>query len=418
MSKEFIKALNEIEKEKGIKKESILLALEKALLKSYEENYKATNVEIDINPETGDTKVYSIKQVVESEDDIEDSEVQIILEEALTHSKRAKVGGEVKVKVTPKNFARVAAQKARNIVIQQIRDAERKVVFDNYIDKEKEIINGTVQRIDFNNVYIDLGKSEGLVPEKELVDGENLQPGDRVKLFVKEVKETTKGPQIILSRKDPDVVTRLFEIEVPEISQGIVEIMSVSREAGYRTKIAVYAEDPTIDPVGACVGVKGARVNSIVEEINGEKIDIITWSKDMKVFISNSLSPAEVEFVYINEEKQEAVAFVPDNQLSLAIGKEGQNVRLAAKLTNWKIDIKPLSNKEEVLKELEFTNKESNEELFYEEIDKSEETVNEETEESVKDDIEDSVNEETEDSLINEDDEEILSEVEEENEEI
>ncbi|MGX7071804.1 transcription termination factor NusA [Helcococcus kunzii] len=427
MSKEFIKALSEIEKEKGIKKESILSALEKALLKSYEENYKASNVEIEINPDTGDTKVYSIKQVVETEDEIEDPDVQIILEEALTHSKRAKVGGEVKVKVTPKNFARVAAQKARNIVIQQIRDAERKVVFDNYIDKEKEIINGVVQRIDYNNVYIDLGRSEGLVPEKELVDGEDLQPGDRVKLFVKEVKETTKGPQIILSRKDPDFVTRLFEIEVPEISQGIVEIMSVSREAGYRTKIAVYAEDPNIDPVGACVGVKGARVNSIVEEINGEKIDIITWSKDMKVFISNSLSPAEVESVYINEKTQEAVAFVPDNQLSLAIGKEGQNVRLAAKLTNWKIDIKPLSNKEEVLENLDFS--ENEDEIEEENSIDTESTIESENSTDEMDNIEDNDENSEDEESIEEDEaledidetdivEENLLEVEEENEEI
>lgn len=349
MNKDFINALDDIEKDKGIKKENILSALEKALQKSYEENYKSTNVEIEINPNTGDTKVYSVKDVVE---EVEDKETQVSLEEALTHSKRAKLGGQVKIKVTPKNFARVAAQKARNIVIQQIRDAERKVIYDNFIDKEKEIINGAVQRIDFNNVYIDLGKSEGLLPEKEQVDGENLKPGDRVKLYVKEVKETTKGPQIILSRKDPEFVTRLFEIEVPEISQGIVEIMSVSREAGYRTKIAVYAEDQTIDPVGACVGIKGSRVNTIVDEINGEKIDIIVWNKDMKVYISNSLSPSEVDDVYIDEENKEAVAFVPDNQLSLAIGKEGQNVRLAAKLTNWKIDIKGSSKKEEVLKDL------------------------------------------------------------------
>ncbi|MFM1538341.1 transcription termination factor NusA [Helcococcus bovis] len=350
MNKEFIKALDEIEKEKGIKKEEIITAVEKALEKSFEENFDSTNVEISINEETGDTKVLAVKEVVE---EVTDPNNQITLDEALEHNKRAKVGKEIKIKVTPKNFARVAAQKARNIVIQYIRDAERKVIYESYIDKEKDIINGMIQRVDYKNIYVDLGKSEGYIPEKEQVEGETFKPGDRVKLYVKEVKETSKGAQIILSRKAPEFVAKLFEIEVPEISQGTVEIMSISREAGYRTKIAVYAEDSSIDPVGACVGMKGARVNSIVEEINGEKIDIVVWSKDMKVYISNALSPAEVVDVYIDSDKKEAVAFVPDSQLSLAIGKEGQNVRLAAKLTNWKIDIKPESKKDEVLKELE-----------------------------------------------------------------
>lgn len=366
MNKDFIKALDEIEKDKGIPKQTILEALERALVKSYEENYKTSNVEIDINENTGDIKVHSIKMVVESESEIEDKETQISLEEALTHSKRAKVGKEIKVKVTPKNFARVAAKKARDIVIQSIRDGERKVIYNSYIDKEREIINGEVQRIDFNNLYINLGKSEGILSEKEQVPGEKFYPKDRIKVFVKEVKETTKGPQIILSRKDPVFVTRLFELEVPEIAEGSVEIKSISREAGYRTKIAVHAVDETIDPVGACVGIKGSRVNSIVDEINGEKIDIIVWDKDMKVYISNSLSPSEVVDVYINEKEEQAVAFVPDSQLSLAIGKEGQNVRLAAKLTNWKIDIKPESAMDEVLEELR--NSELNKEIIEENI--------------------------------------------------
>lgn len=353
MNKDFIRALDEIEKEKGIKKDEILQALEKALQKSYEENYKANNVEISINHETGDTKVYALKEVVETKDDVKDSDYQITLEEALVHSKRAKIGQTIKIKVMPKSFLRVAAQKAKNIVIQQIRDAERRVVYDSYIDKKHELINGTVQRIDFNNIYVDLGKSEGVISERERVPGEEFNPGDRIKVYVKDVKETTKGAQIILSRKDPELVTRLFELEVPEISSGTVEIMSISREAGFRTKIAVYANDPSIDPVGAAVGVKGSRVNSIVEEINDEKIDIIVWSKDNKVYLSNSLSPAEVTDIFIDEDNKEAVAFVPDDQLSLAIGKEGQNVRLAAKLTNWKIDIKGDSMRDEILPELE-----------------------------------------------------------------
>ncbi|MDO4604895.1 MAG: transcription termination factor NusA [Helcococcus sp.] len=353
MNKDFIRALDEIEKEKGIKKDEILQALEKALQKSYEENYKANNVEISINHETGDTKVYALKEVVETKDDVKDSDYQITLEEALVHSKRAKIGQTIKIKVMPKSFLRVAAQKAKNIVIQQIRDAERRVVYDSYIDKKHELINCTVQRIDFNNIYVDLGKSEGVISERERVPGEEFNPGDRIKVYVKDVKETTKGAQIILSRKDPELVTRLFELEVPEISSGTVEIMSISREAGFRTKIAVYANDPSIDPVGAAVGVKGSRVNSIVEEINDEKIDIIVWSKDNKVYLSNSLSPAEVTDIFVDEANKEAVAFVPDDQLSLAIGKEGQNVRLAAKLTNWKIDIKGDSMRDEILPELE-----------------------------------------------------------------
>lgn len=353
MSKDFIRALDEIEKDKGIKKDSIIEVLEKALIKSYEDNYGQSNVEIDIDSKSGEINVYAIKDVVESEKDVIDSNLQVTLEEALVYSKRSKIGGQVKIKVTTKNFARVAAQKARNIVIQHIRDAERHAIYKNYEDKEKELINGIAQRTDFNNIYVDLGKSEGILPEKEQVPGEIINPGDRIKLFVKEVKESSKGAQIILSRKDPDFVTRLFELEVPEIAQGIVDVMSISREGGFRTKIAVYAEDENIDPVGACVGIKGSRVNSIVEEINGEKIDIIVWSKDIKTFISNSLSPSEVVDVYIDNENEEAIAFVPDNQLSLAIGKEGQNVRLAAKLTKWKIDIKPESMKDEVLAELE-----------------------------------------------------------------
>lgn len=349
MNKDFIEALEKIEKEKGIKKELILEALEKALVKSYEENYKTNNVEISINPETGETEIFSLREVVETVEEVDNKELKISLEEALTFNKRLKVGQIAKIKVMPKSFLRVAAQKAKNIVIQQIRDAERKVVYNSYIDKENELINGIVQRIDFNNIYVDLGKSEGVIPEKERVEGEDFKPGDRIKVYVKEVRETSKGAQIILSRKDQALVLRLFELEVPEISNGTVEIVSISREAGSRTKIAVHAEDSNIDPVGACVGIKGNRVNSIVEEINDEKIDIIVWSNDIKVFITNSLSPAEVKEVIVSEENKSAIAFVPEEQLSLAIGKEGQNVRLAAKLTNWKIDIKPLSMLDEYL---------------------------------------------------------------------
>lgn len=346
MNKEFIKALEEIEKDKGIQKSIILESIEKALAKSYEKNFDDNNnVEIKINDETGDVSVYSLKEVVEQ---VEDKNTQISLEEALTKRKKINVGDVLKIKIAPKKFGRVAAQTARNIVIQQIKDAERQSIYDDYINREREIITGDVQRIDFNNIYINLGKTEGFIPPNEQVPSENIKPGDRIKLFVSEVKSTPKGPQIILSRASSNLIKRLFELEVPEIAEGSVEIISVAREAGFRTKIAVFANDESIDPVGACVGLKGMRVNSIVDEINGEKIDIIVWSPNMDVYISNSLSPAEVKEVFIDEKGKSAVAIVPDNQLSLAIGKEGQNVRLAAKLTGWKIDIKGESKRDEV----------------------------------------------------------------------
>ena len=356
MNKDFIRSLDELEREKGINKQDIIDAIEKALIKSYEEQYGESNVEIDFNKDNGDIKVYSIKDIVE---EVENKETQISLEEALSHRKRSKLGGQIKIQVKPKDFLRVAAQKGKNIVIQFLRDAERRSIYDSYIDKEKELLNGSVQRIDHNNIYVDLGKSEGFIPERETVEGENFKPGDRIKVYVKEVKDTPKGPQIILSRKDGAFVTRLFELEVPEISQGLVDVMSIAREAGFRTKIAVRATDENIDPVGATVGMKGSRVNAIVEEINGEKIDIIIWDEDIKVYISNSLSPAEVIYVFADEKSKEATAFVPDSQLSLAIGKEGQNVRLAAKLTGWKIDIKPESQQDEIIEQLEEQYKEA-----------------------------------------------------------
>ena len=352
MNKEFINALEEIEKEKGIDKNIILESIEKALVKSYEKNFNDnTNVEIKINDSTGDVTVYALKEVVESKDDIENNNTQISLDEALTLKKKSKVGNITKIKIAPKNFGRVAAQTARNIVIQQIKDAERQAIYNDYIDREREVITGDVQRIDYNNIYINLGKTEGFIPPSEQVPNEKIRPGDRVKLFVSEVKSTSKGPQIILSRASAHLIRRLFELEVPEIADGVVEIVSVAREAGFRTKIAVHANDETVDPVGACVGLKGLRVNSIVDEINGEKIDIIVWSNDISEFISNSLSPAEVKEVFVDEDEKSALSIVPDGQLSLAIGKEGQNVRLAAKLTNWKIDIKGESKRDEAVDE-------------------------------------------------------------------
>lgn len=349
MNKEFIKALDDIEREKGVKKSVILQALEKALVKSYEENFESnSNVEIKINEVTGDIKIFSLKQVV---DKVENRFTQISLEEAKQNLKSAEIGDEIKIPVKAKSFGRVAAQKARSIVIQQIKDAERQAIYDEFQGREREIINGTVQRIDRGLIFINLGKAEGVVPQTEQIPGEKIKAGDRVKLYISEVKNTTKGPQITLSRSNPALVKRLFEEEIPEISNGLVEIYSISREAGSRTKIAVFSNDPEVDSVGACVGFKGVRVNTIVEELNGEKMDIIIYDKDIKKFISNSLSPSDVIDVLVNEKEKKALVIVPDEQLSLAIGKEGQNVRLAARLTSWKIDIKGENSSEEAVVE-------------------------------------------------------------------
>lgn len=397
MNKDFIRSLDELEREKGINKQDIIDAIEKALIKSYEEQYGESNVEINFNKDNGDIKVYAIKDIVE---EVENKETQISLEEALAHRKRSKLGGQIKLQVKPKDFLRVAAQKGKNIVIQFLRDAERRSIYDSYIDKEKELLNGSVQRIDRNNIYVDLGKSEGFIPERETVEGENFKAGDRIKVYVKEVKDTPKGPQIILSRKDGAFVTRLFELEVPEISQGLVDVMSIAREAGFRTKIAVRATDENIDPVGATVGMKGSRVNAIVEEINGEKIDIIIWDEDIKVYILNSLSPAEVVYVFADEKSKEATAFVPDSQLSLAIGKEGQNVRLAAKLTGWKIDIKPESQKDEIIEQLEEQYKETAEAEEDENIEKDD--LDEKTDDETLEDEDIDEKEAEEDNQIDE----------------
>lgn len=351
MNKEFIKALDDIEKEKGIGKAVILDALSKALVKSYEENFDSnSNVEISINEVTGDINVFAVKEVVE---EVSDSNMQTSINEAKKVFNNPSVGDMVRIPVKPENFGRVAAQKARSIIIQKLKDAERETTYDDFKDREKEIINGSVQRVDNGIIFINLGKTEGIVPKAEQIPGEIVKAGDRLKLYIEEVSNTTKGPKITLSRTNPALIIRLFEDEIPEISNGVVEIYSISREAGSRTKIAVYSNDPTVDPVGACVGYKGNRVNAIVDELQGEKIDIIIYDKDIKVFISNSLSPANVKEVFVDEDEKSAIVIVPDEQLSLAIGKEGQNVRLAAKLTSWKIDIKGESDYDNVVKELE-----------------------------------------------------------------
>lgn len=282
---------------------------------------------------------------------MENETLEISLEEAKEIDDKYQVDDIVTLEVTPRNFGRIAAQTAKQVVIQRIKDAEREVIYEEFINRENEIITGMIQRISKNNVYIDLGKTEGILPPTEQIQGEVYNQGDRIKLFILEVKKTTKGPQIILSRSHPGLVKRLFELEVPEIHEGIVDIYAISREAGSRTKIAVHSKDPNVDPVGACVGFKGSRVKAIVEELNGEKIDIIVWSNNIEEFIANSLSPSKVLKVELNEKEKSAMIVVPDHQLSLAIGKEGQNARLAAKLTNWKIDIKSESQYNEGLEE-------------------------------------------------------------------
>lgn len=338
MKREFITALEEIERTKGVSKEIIFDALEKALKKSYQKNFEDNeNAKVEIDTKTGNIKVYAIKKVVENP---ENEILEISLDEALKINKKINLDDEITIEVTPKNFGRIAAQTAKNIVIQKIKDAERDIIYDEFVDREKEIITGIVHRIEQGVIYIDLGKIEGIVPISEQIKSEHYKVNDRLKLYIKEVKNTPKGAQVILSRTDPGLIKRLLELEIPEIEEGIVEIYSIAREAGSRTKLAVFSKNLDIDSVGSCVGHKGNRIKSIVDELNGEKIDIIVWNTDPKIFIGNSLSPAEVLKVFVKDKQKVARVIVEEEQLSLAIGKEGQNARLSAKLTSWKIDIK------------------------------------------------------------------------------
>ena len=339
MNKEFIQAIEDLEKERHIPKDVLIEAIESALVSAYKKNYGTSqNVRVDINEETGDINVYMRMDIV---DEVEDEFTQISLDEARDIDYRYEVGDVVEYQVTPRDFGRIAAQTAKQVVVQRIREAERGMIFDDYITRQGEIVTGTVQRISNETLFINIGRTDGILSANEQVPGEHYKVNDRLKVYIMDVKKTNKGPQVFLSRSHPGLVKRLFELEVPEIEDGTVEIKGIAREAGSRTKMAVYTEFENVDPVGACVGTRGARVQAIVDELHGEKIDIIAWSEDPQELIASVLSPAKVEKVLPAEDGEKAATVVvPDYQLSLAIGKEGQNVRLAAKVSGWKIDIK------------------------------------------------------------------------------
>lgn len=346
MNKELIEALDTLEREKDISKDTLLEAIENSLLTACKNHFgKADNVKVTINRETGDFKVMAEKTVVEV---VEDDVVEISLANAKLKDPRYELGDIVNVEIKSKEFGRIATQNAKNVILQKIREEERKVLFNQYYEKEKDIVTGIVQRYVGKNLSINLGKVDAMLMENEQVKGEVFEPTERIKLYILEVKDTTKGPRILVSRTHPELVKRLFEAEVTEVKDGTVEIKSISREAGSRTKIAVWSNNPDVDPVGACVGVNGIRVNAIVEELRGEKIDIINWSENPAILIENALSPAKVITVFADDEEKTAKVVVPDYQLSLAIGKEGQNARLAARLTGFKIDIKSESQAREL----------------------------------------------------------------------
>ena len=338
MNTELLEALTILEKEKNISKDVMMEAIENSLLSACKNHFGTSdNIKIVMDRETCDYSVFAEKEVVE---EVFDPAIEISLEDAEKINPSLHIGDIAQVPVYSKEFGRIATQNAKNLILQKIREEERKVVFDQYFEKEKDIVTGIVQRYVGKNISINLGRADAMLTENEQVKGEHFEPTERIKLYIVEVKNTTKGPKILVSRTHPELVKRLFESEVTEVKDGIVEIKSIAREAGSRTKIAVWSNDPDVDPVGACVGMNGARVNAIVNELRGEKIDIINWSDNPAILIENALSPAKVISVMADPDEKTASVIVPDYQLSLAIGKEGQNARLAARLTGYKIDIK------------------------------------------------------------------------------
>ena len=338
MSSELLDALTALEEQKGISRDVLIEAIEAALVTAYKRNFnQAQNVRVDLNLNTGSMVVYSRKDVVE---EVEDERLEISLEDAKLINAAFEIGDIVEQEVTPRNFGRIAAQTAKQVVTQRVREAERGLIYEEYVDREDDIVNGLIERQDARNIYVTIGRVEAALPVNEQIQGEVYKPQSRIRVYITKVERTTRGPQVIVSRTHPGLLRRLFEMEVPEIFDGTVEIKSIAREAGDRSKISVFAHNDEVDPVGSCVGAKGARVQNIVNELNGEKIDIVEWSEDPVVFVANALSPSKVLDVQVNEEEKSTTVVVPDYQLSLAIGKRGQNARLAAKLTGWKIDIK------------------------------------------------------------------------------
>ena len=402
MNKELMGALDELEREKNISKETLLDAIEQSLIQACKNHFgKADNVHVAINRETGDFSVLADRKVVEY---VEDPAEEVSLVEAQKQNTNAEVGDILKVPVHSDKFGRIATQNAKNVILQKIREEERKVLFDQYHGNEKEVVTGIVQRVVGHNVSVNLGKADAILAENEQVKGETFKPTERIKVYILEVKDTPKGPRILVSRTHPGLVKRLFESEVAEVKDGTVEIKSIAREAGSRTKLAVWSNDPDVDPVGACVGVNGARVSAIVNELRGEKIDIINWDENPAILIENALSPAKVIAVMADPDEKTALVVVPDYQLSLAIGKEGQNARLAARLTGFKIDIKSETQARE---SGDFYDYDEDDDEYYEddEYEESEESATEEISQDSEETAAGEESEETEDAVENEDEE-------------
>ena len=372
-SSELIIAMEELEKEKGIKKDYLLEAIETALVTAYKRNFdSAENVRITMDRETGEIHVYAEKDVVEKPEDVENDKLQISLEDAKRINSKLEVGDKAEIEQVPKNFGRIAAQTAKQVIVQKIREASRNFLFDEFNERKGEIVSGIIQKADGGTVVLDLGKLEGIMPVKEQIPTEKYKVNDKIRAYIVDVERGVKGaPQVIVSRAHNDFVRKLFELEIPEIYEGLIEIKGVSRDPGNRCKVAVYSSNENIDPVGSCVGQKGIRIQNIINELNGEKIDVIEWSEDPATYISAALLPAEVMAVDVKPEEKFAQVIVRDDQLSLAIGKAGQNARLVARLTNWKIDIKSESQFREMLAKL-------NEEAEKEEVEEVQEDSSEE----------------------------------------
>ena len=362
-----LSALDVLEKDKGISKEIVISALEAALVSAYKRNYgQAQNVDVEFNEKNGDIYVYSVKEVV---DMVFDSTLEVSIEDAIEINKGYEIGDKIRFEVTPRDFGRIAAQTAKQVIMQRIREAERSIIYDEFIAYENDILNGVVERQDSRYIYVNLGKIEAVLSKQEQIPGEEFQPHDRIKVYVTKVENTSKGPQIFVSRSHPDLLKRLFEQEVPEIYDGVVEIISIAREAGDRSKIAVRSRDVNVDPVGTCVGPRGQRVQAIVNELKGENMDIVKWDEDPAQYIANALNPAQVVHVDFEPAKGSCTVVVPDYQLSLAIGKRGQNARLAAKLTGFKIDIKSETDYGVMMAEQPHTSEVVEEEIYVSDID-------------------------------------------------